>query len=43
VFALLFSVALAVGIDLFSGRIVEPAEVERRLGLLVLGEIRPLR
>lgn len=42
-FSLLLAVATAAAIDLLSGRIVERAQVERKLGLLVLGEVRPPR
>jgi hypothetical protein len=43
VFGLLFTVCMAVAVDAFSGRIVERTQIEHKLGLPVLGDLRSLR
>jgi uncharacterized protein involved in exopolysaccharide biosynthesis len=43
VFGLLFAVCMATAVDALSGRIVERAQIEHKLGLPVLGDLRSLR
>jgi uncharacterized protein involved in exopolysaccharide biosynthesis len=43
VLGLLFAVCMAVAVDAFSGRIVERTQIEHKLGLPVLGDLRSLR